>query len=175
MTDFPELYTDRLKLRKIHIEDIPSLVKYANNRRISDHILNMPYPYQEPDAVFRISYVHQGFKTNTRYVFAIVLKKTDEFIGEISLHLDNQKHIAQLAYWIGEPHWKNGFATEAIKTVLEFGFERLNLVLIFATCEEGNIASVRVLEKNGLQQKGSGGNILQYVKSKSKNMNRPNE
>ncbi len=62
MEFFPELNTKRLKLRKIQVEDIPSLVKYANNKKISDHILNIPYPYQEPDAVFRISYIVQGFK-----------------------------------------------------------------------------------------------------------------
>ena len=163
MKDFPQLFTDRLHLRKIHIDDIPLLVKYANNKQVSDHILNIPYPYQEPDAVFRIRYVNEGFKTNSRYVFAIVLKETNEFIGEISLHLDDKKDVAQLAYWIGEPFWKKGFATEAIKAMLAFGFEKLYLYLIFATCDEKNIASIRVLEKNGLQKKGSAGSILQFV------------
>ena len=92
MEVFPELITGRLKLRKISIEDIPSLVKYANNKRIADKILNIPYPYQEPDAVFRISYVYQGFKNKTRYVFAIIFQENEELIGEISLHLAIQKN-----------------------------------------------------------------------------------
>lgn len=163
MNDFPQLYTQRLKLRKLQVEDIPSLIKYANNKKVSDYILNIPYPYQEFDAVFRISYVHNGFKTKARYIFSIIVKETDEFIGEISLHLDKQKPVAELGYWIGEPFWKNGFVTEAIQTILQFGFEKLNLELIFATCDKENIGSVRVLEKNGMQRKGSGGSILQYV------------
>ena len=170
MKDFPELYTDRLHLRKIRIEDIPLLVKYANNRNVSDYILNIPYPYQEPDAVFRIRYVHEGFKTKARYVFVIALRETDEFIGEISLHVDKQKNMAQLAYWIGEPFWKNGFVTEAIKAILQFGFETLDLDLVFATCDEENIGSIRVLEKNGMRRRGSAGGILQYtVKKKTFN------
>jgi len=161
--DFPELYTDRLKLRKIQVEDIPLLVKYANNKKVSDYILNIPYPYQEYDAVFRISYVQQGFKANARYVFAIVLKETGEFVGEISLHLDNQKNMAQLAYWIGESLWNNGFVTEAIKAILKFGFENLNLDLIYATCEEDNTASMRVLQKNGISNTGISGSVYQYT------------
>ena len=45
MEVFPELHTPRLKLRKIQIEDIDALVKYANNKKISDHVVNIPYPY----------------------------------------------------------------------------------------------------------------------------------
>jgi [ribosomal protein S5]-alanine N-acetyltransferase len=163
MTHFPQLYTNRLILRKIQVEDIPALVQYANNKNVSKYILNIPYPYQEPDAVFRISYVHQGFKANSRYVFSIVLKEADAFIGEISLHLDGQKPIAQLAYWIGEPFWNQGIVTEAIARVLVFGFEVLQLELVFATCDAENVASVKVLEKNGLSKTGATGDILQYV------------
>jgi RimJ/RimL family protein N-acetyltransferase len=163
MKDFPQLETSRLRLRRIQIDDIPSLVKYANNKKISDFILNLPHPYQEFDAVFRIRYVHEGFKARTRYIFAIVLKKTGEFIGEISLHLDNQKSVAELAYWIGEPLWKNGYVTEAINEILAFGFKTLNLDLITATCKEDNMASVRVLEKNGLQKSEPAGSIVEYT------------
>ncbi len=58
MQVFPELDTNRLKLRKIVLEDVPALVKYANNKEVAKNILNIPYPYHEPDAVFRIRYVH---------------------------------------------------------------------------------------------------------------------
>ncbi|MBD0378011.1 MAG: GNAT family N-acetyltransferase, partial [Flavisolibacter sp.] len=132
MEVFPELYTKRLTLRKIGLEDVPSLVKYANNKKIADKVLNIPYPYQEPDAVFRISYVHQGFKNKTRYVFAIIYKESEELVEEISLHLDNSKNIAQLAYWIGEPFWGKGIATEACQAILKFGMEKLQLDMIYA-------------------------------------------
>ena len=117
MEIFPELNTNRLKLRKIRIEDIPSLVKYANNKKISDNIINIPYPYREPDAAFRISFVVRGFKNKIRYVFAIILKESEELIGEISLHLlDKKNHHGQLAYWLGEPFWNQGITTEATRS-----------------------------------------------------------
>jgi RimJ/RimL family protein N-acetyltransferase len=167
MEVFPELNTKRLTLRKMTIEDIPSLVKYANNKKIADNVLNIPFPYQEPDAVFRISYVHQGFKNNTRYAFAIVYKESGEMIGEISLHVDQSGNIAQLAYWIGEPFWGKGMATEAAAAILEFGLEGLHLDMIYAECHVENQASKKVLLNNGMIRKGVSGSIMQYGLSRN--------
>ena len=162
METFPVLYTPRLILRKISPDDIPSLVKYANNKKIADHVLNIPHPYSEPEAVFRISYVVQGFKSKARYVFAIVLKETEEFIGEIGLHLDKDGTIAQLGYWVGEPYWNTGIASEATGAVLKFGFEKLGFDKIFATCHADNAASAKVLVNNGVVQHSMNGNVIQY-------------
>jgi ribosomal-protein-alanine N-acetyltransferase len=87
MESFPELNTSRLKLRKIQLGDITSLLKYCNNKKISDQILNIPYPYKEEDAIFRMNFVLQGFRKKERFVFAITLKDKEELIGEIGLHL----------------------------------------------------------------------------------------
>lgn len=161
MDTFPQLYTPRLLLRKLRVDDVPSLVKYANNRKISDNIINIPYPYEEPNAVFRISYVHQGFKNKTRYVFAIILKDIEELIGEISLHLGNDGKMAELGYWVAEPFWNKGIATEAISAVLKFGFQ-LGLGLVIATCHEDNIGSSRVLEKNAMIKGSTRGHVTQF-------------
>lgn len=161
MQVFPELYTKRLIIRKITIEDIPALLKYANNKKISDRVLNIPHPYREPEAVFRISYVHQGFKNKTRYVFAIILKESQELIGEIGLHMVNPG-VAQLAYWVGEPYWGQGLATEATEAAIKFGMETLHLDMLFAECHVDNIASEKVLVKTGTKKVGVHGNVVQY-------------
>ncbi len=166
MDTFPELHTPRLKLARLTADDIPALVRYANNRKISDQVLNIPHPYDEPDAVFRISYVLQGFKSKARYVFAITLRERAELIGEIGLHLDNGGKIAQLGYWVGEPFWNKGIASESVKAALTFGFGKLGLDLVYATCHIDNPASARVLEKNGMTQRSINGNVAQYVLSK---------
>lgn len=163
MESFLLLFTKRLNLRKLQVEDVDSLVKYANNRAISDQIINIPHPYREPDGVFRISYVHQGFVKQSRYVFAIILREREELIGEISLHLSEDKKGAEIGYWIGEPFWQKGFVTEAVDRVLKFGFEDLKLERIYATCNEENEASWRVLERHGMEKKGQQGRILPYV------------
>ncbi len=162
MDTFPTLYTPRLILRKITIDDIPALLKYANNPKIADRIVNIPYPYEEPTAVFRISYVHQGFKQKSRFVFSIISKAEQCLIGEISLHLNNTKDGAELGYWLGEPFWNQGLIKEAIARVTQFGFQELNLKSISASCDADNIASHKVLENNAFKQTPSHGKTLIY-------------
>jgi ribosomal-protein-alanine N-acetyltransferase len=148
MKAFPELNTNKLKLRKIRPQDLSSLLQYCNNKKISDQILNIPYPYQEEDAIFRMNFVLQGFKNKERYVFAITLKEKDELIGEIGLHLDKGNDSAQLGYWIGEPFWGQGIVTEAAGAILQFGFEALKLNKIYATHYPDNKASAKVMLNN---------------------------
>ena len=154
------LYTDRLKLRKLHYEDLPALAKYANNKIIADNIVNIPFPYREPDAAMRLSAVIQGYKTKTRFPLAIIHRDRDEFIGEISLNLmDKKSKHAQMAYWIGEPFWNQGITTEAVAEVIKFGFETLEMDLIFGDCYVDNIASEKVMTKNGMSFHTKNGNI----------------
>lgn len=160
---FPLLKTPNLKLRKLDFDDISLLVKYADNRNISDHIVNIPYPYREPDAVFRLGYVMKGFKARSRFVFAIALNDTNEFIGEISLHIE-QPNQAQLGYWIGEPFWSRGYAKEAIAAITKFGFEKLELDKIYALCHEDNTASQRVVEWNEFDKVSTTGRVILYEK-----------
>ncbi|MEL6254272.1 MAG: GNAT family N-acetyltransferase [Bacteroidota bacterium] len=158
MDYFPTLYSPRLILRKIEIDDIPALLKHANNKKIADRIPNLPFPYKEPQAVFRISYVVQGFKQKKRFVFAIILKETEELIGEISLHKEGEK-LAQVAFWLSESYWKQGFTTEALKATLEFGLGKAGYDQIYATCRPDNPASAQVMLKNGMKQGKDQGNL----------------
>lgn len=162
MLVFPILHTERLKLRKLEVEDFSSLVKYADNKKISDRILNMPYPYREPDAAFRMGYVNKGFKDKVRFVFSIIRRENNEFIGEVSLHLNKDGQRAEIGYWLGEPHWGSGIMTEAVKAVLQFGFERLDLNAVYASSNKDNLASARVLEKNGMRITHSSGNVIEH-------------
>lgn len=148
MNEFPELFTTRLRLRKVGLSDVPSLISYCHNKKISDQILNIPYPYREEDALFRINFVLQGFKNKERYVFAISLNGSNELIGEIGLHLDKANDSAQFGYWIAEPFWGRGIASEATAALLEFGFGTLGLNKIFATHYPDNPASGKIMQNN---------------------------
>jgi ribosomal-protein-alanine N-acetyltransferase len=65
MYSSPVIMTDRLLLRKLEYEDLPALIKYADNQKVADKIVNIPHPFREPDAAFRLSYVLQGWKKKT--------------------------------------------------------------------------------------------------------------
>jgi ribosomal-protein-alanine N-acetyltransferase len=165
MLSFPELHTPRLHLRRITADDIPALLKHGNNANIAKYVRSVPHPYTEPQAVFRISYVLQGFKEKSRYVFAIILKETGELIGETGLHLDNAT-TAQMGYWIGEEFWNNGLASEAVAAVLKYGFEKLGLEKIYATHHEENPASGKVMVNNNMPYRGMSGSLLTYSMTK---------
>lgn len=151
---FPQLTTPRLLLRRMELSDLPSLISHVNNEKISDQILNIPYPYSEEDAIRRLNFVIQGFDDATRYVFAITMKDRNELIGEIGLHLDRQNSNAQFGYWVAEPFWGRGIATEATSAVLRFGFGKLQLHKIYATHYPSNTASAKVMLKNGMIREG---------------------
>lgn len=145
---FPELHTERLKLRRLQLTDLPLLVQYANNKKISDQIINIPFPYTEDDAVQRLNFVIQGFAAGERYVFVITKDHENQLIGEIGLHLDKHNNIAQFGYWIAEPFWGQGIASEALTAVLQFGLETLQLQKIYATHYTDNPASGKVMLHN---------------------------
>jgi RimJ/RimL family protein N-acetyltransferase len=70
------------------------------------------------------------------------------------LHLDKNNNNAQFGYWVAEPFWGNGIATEATAAVLQFGFEKLNLNKIYATHFPDNKASGKVMLKNKMIKEG---------------------
>ncbi|WP_086009480.1 GNAT family N-acetyltransferase [Nafulsella turpanensis] len=133
MTDFPALNTERLILRSLSFVDIPKIIEYANNARIAEMTLNIPHPYTEKDAVYWINMAYTGFEKRIQYTFGIYLNTTSEFIGGIGLKVDSKFDRGELGYWIAEQFWNNGYASEAVKEIIIYGFENLNLNKIFAT------------------------------------------
>ncbi|MFH6604124.1 GNAT family N-acetyltransferase [Maribacter algicola] len=150
MEDFPELRTERLVLNQPKWNDVPVIVSHADNIKIVENTRTMPHPYHEEDAISWIQMVNQGFQDKDRYIFAVRLNLDDSFIGGIGLTLDVQNNRAELGYWIAEPFWNLGFATEAVEAILKFGFETLGLNKIIAVYLTTNSASGKVMVKNGM-------------------------
>ena len=81
-------------------------------------------------------------------IFAIA--NADEAIGAIGLTLhDAHERSAEVGYWLGEPFWGRGIATEAVRALIVHAFEHFDLLRVQATVFEWNPASIRVLEKCG--------------------------
>ena len=154
MTDFPELNTAALTLRRTCQADIPALIKYLSNRSISSQLLNIPFPYREEDATKRLNFIEQGFLNKDRYVFAVSLRTDSELIGQIGLHLDKIHNHAEVGYWIAEPFRNKGIASQAAGMILKFGFEILKLHKIYATHFPDNPASAKVMLKHKMIKEG---------------------
>jgi RimJ/RimL family protein N-acetyltransferase len=163
MLDGLNLKAEKIQLRVLEESDFPSLVKLANNKAISANVLNIPYPYSEFNAIMRKSYITQGFNEKSKFVFAIALNDSNQFVGEISLHVKSQG-LAECAYWIGEPYWNKAYASQALRVITIYGFKEWKLKTIFASCRSINKSSIRVLEKNGFSFLKSAGKVNYYKK-----------
>ena len=154
MSEFHILHTERLVLSVPEAKDIPRLLAYAKNPVISRNLLTFPYPYTERDAIWWINSANEGHQSGNEYIFAFRDKETESFMGGIGLHLDKQNNLAEVGYWLGEPHWGKGYATEGTKEMLRFGFEVLELNRITSSHYDYNPGSGRVIEKSGLIKEG---------------------
>jgi len=151
MNAYPTLDTERLLLRQPVVRDIPTIVQLANEPTVANMTLNIPYPYQESDAVYWLNAANQGFASGLHRVFAIELRQTGQFIGGIGLTIEPRFNRAEAGYWVGKPFWNQGVATEALRAVLAFGFDTLALHKIFATHLVENLASGKVMQRAGMQ------------------------
>lgn len=154
MLTFPKIQTPRLKLTQVQWTDIPKIVAYAGDERISATTMNIPFPYETKDAIFWIHAANKGFADQSQYTFAIRLQPTDEFIGGIGLKINQRFNRAGLGYWLAHPYWNRGYMTEAVQAILEFGFTTLELNKIYATHLAENPASGKVMLKNGMIKEG---------------------
>ncbi len=153
-TPFPQLETPRLRLRAFAPADVPPLVALAGNYEVARNTLNIPHPYHAEDARYWVQATQENYAQQTGYAFAIELRATGEFIGGIGLTLERRFDRAEAGYWLGQPYWGRGLASEALGVLLRFGFGELKLNKIYATHIAGNPASGRVMLKNGMVKEG---------------------
>ena len=141
----------QVELKQFSEKHIPALCELLNNENVSKWLLQVPFPYTLQDAEVWINKCKDHPENKTDFVFAI--EKDGLLIGGIGLH-NKSGHSAEVGYWLGEKYWGNGYITEAIKEITDYGFKELSLVRITAHVFEGNIRSEKVLLKNGFEYEG---------------------
>jgi RimJ/RimL family protein N-acetyltransferase len=142
------LETERLLLRSPSVSDAEQIASLADNQHVAEMLSTMPYPYTVADARTFLDQI------GNRPVFAITDKSTNSLLGVIGLSKVTESQ-AELGYWLGEPHWGNGFATEAAHAVIDWGFNALNLDAISINCRVVNESSRKVIAKCGAQYTGT--------------------
>ncbi len=146
----PTLNTERLCLRQHELADIPELTRLIGAREVAANLLRVPHPYTEQDARTFITSRKQSSDAD----FAISLRSEDRLIGGIGLQIDSANPRAELGYWLGVPYWGQGYATEAARAAVEYGFQTLGLHRIWAGVFAGNSVSANVLRKSGMRHEG---------------------
>jgi len=119
-----ELKLARCTLRPWRVGDETSLVRNANNRRVWHNLSRLPHPYTRQDADAWIARA----STHVPVVdFAIVVD--GDAVGGIGVELGRDVFLrsAEVGYWLGEPYWGRGIATEALRAVTEYAFATFGL------------------------------------------------
>lgn len=136
-------------LRPWRTDDVESLVENANNINIAKFLTNMfPHPYTKENAIKFINFANSD---NPIHIFAIEVD--NKAVGGIGIHPqhDIMCKNAELGYWLGEKYWNNGIISGAINQMIDFAFKNYDIIRLYARPFGNNIASQRVLEKNGFK------------------------
>jgi len=151
----PLLQTRRLGLRAFAGGDAERVRELAGAREIADTTISIPHPYPHGAAEQWIEHLPQLFEAGLAAHFAITSRESGELLGSVALRDIEREHLqAELGFWIGVPWWGRGYATEAAREVIRFGFGELALNRIYAHHMLRNPASGSVLRKIGMTQEG---------------------
>ena len=146
------LTTERLLLRDFIESDWEAVLAYQQDPlylRYNEWTSRSPKEVRE---FLQMFLDHQTQSPRFKFQFAITLKSTGQLIGNCGVRRDHpEAQEGDMGYELDPGHWGQGYATEAARTVLNFGFSNLNLRRISAWCVADNAGSARVLEKIGMR------------------------
>lgn len=145
------LKTERLILRPLDESDARPLAELANNWNIARMLARLPHPYELSDAEAWISIQPERRASGAEFCYGVTLE--DALIGSCGV-MRHDTGTYELGYWIGEPFWNRGFATEAAEAVIAETAAKFGAARIVAGHFVDNHASGRVLTKLGFRYTG---------------------
>ncbi|MDH5720346.1 MAG: GNAT family N-acetyltransferase [Spirochaetia bacterium] len=146
---FKEIVTERLRLRKIKLSDAKSMFLYAANKETTRYMGWQTHNSIEETNEYLKS-IMPLYKTKKYYDWAIELKENGKMIGTCGfVNVQTNKEFAEIGYIIHQDYHKKGYGTEAVQSLIEFGFKTLRLTKIYARIYKENKISIRLAKKCG--------------------------
>ncbi|AZA99380.1 N-acetyltransferase [Chryseobacterium joostei] len=144
---FPELETDRLKLRRADVNDINELFAMRSDPDMMKYIPR-PLATDLEEASTHLKIMDEKITSNEMINWAITLKDDPKMIGTIGYyHIKPEHYRAEIGYMLLPDYQGKGYVTEAITKVVNYAFTTMNLHSIEAVIDPENVASAKVLEK----------------------------
>lgn len=141
-----------VQLRTLDEKDATVMAHLANNKNVWDNLRDkMPHPYTRKDAAY---FIRLTQNENPQVTFGIACEGSLCGVIGLLLQSDVYRKSAEMGYWVGEPYWGKGIATQAVEKIVKYGFEKLGLHRIYAGVFENNRKSMHVLGKNGFTKEG---------------------
>jgi RimJ/RimL family protein N-acetyltransferase len=142
--------TERLLLRSPMPSDARPLAQLLGNWEVARWLVRVPYPYRVEHATAWIERSAEERAAGTGWPFVVQLRESGTLIGSIDVSVEPDGVSGALGYWLGQPYWGRGYATEGARAIIEFAFNVAGLVRIVAQALPDNRRSIEVLEKAGL-------------------------
>ena len=151
---FPELDTERLRLRVLRQADAASLFAVLSDRQVTEFYDDEPFT-EVAQAREQIVSWNEGFGARRCIRWGIVLREDGVVIGSCGYYSLHGWHgRASIGYELARSFWRQGIMTEALRAITQFGFDEIGLNRIQATVMQGNQASIKLLEKLGFGREG---------------------
>ena len=148
LSTFPVLVTERLVLRELRTSDAERVFAMRSDPAVMRHV-NRPMATSITDAIELIERINTNIAANEAVHWALTRAGEDTFLGLIGFwRIVKEHHYAELGYTLMQEAWGQGYASEAIDTVVNFGFGTMGLHRVEAITRPANTVSMRVLEKN---------------------------
>jgi [ribosomal protein S5]-alanine N-acetyltransferase len=150
-----ELHTDHLFLREFVTADWQAVLAYQHDPRYLQYYDWIDRTPGDVQRFVQLFLDQQEEHPPRKFQLAVVLKKTEHLIGNCGIRRAAiTSHEADIGYEVSPDHWGHGYATEAARAIVHFGFAELKVHRIWAWCITDNLASARVLEKIGFKLEG---------------------
>jgi [ribosomal protein S5]-alanine N-acetyltransferase len=149
------LRTERLTLREFAESDWPALHTFEARPEVAR--FRPVEPRTAEDCRAYVARAIEGAAADPRHIYdlAVILTSEDRLIGRCGLRItDPELDEGMLWYTLHPDYWGRGYATEAARAMVDFGFRELRLHRTWAGCDPANVASWRVMERVGMRREG---------------------
>ena len=151
---FPVLKTTRLDLVRIGSQYASRFFDIMSKEQVTKYY-GMDSLVSQEEAEQIINSFQMGFELKRSIRWGLILKETGEFIGTIGLNnLNERAKKSEIGYELHPDYWRQGIAAEAIREVLQYSFEELDLFRMGAVTYPANEASSGLLKKLGFKEEG---------------------
>jgi [ribosomal protein S5]-alanine N-acetyltransferase len=147
------VYTDHLILREYQATDFTGVHAYASAPETVNFMTWGPNTPEDTHKFIQLAISHQRADPRRDFQFIVALQTNNQIIGGCGIHIRRPENRgAEFGYAFHRDFWGQGYGTEAAAALLKFGFEKLNIHRIAATCDPRNVGSARIMEKNDMRK-----------------------
>lgn len=163
----PELNTERLLLRRVHLKDAADLFEYARDPEVARFVTWKPHQ-KVSDTKKAIVWFQEQYAKSLSVSWGLLHRAHEKVIGTcgfVAISVPDER--AEIGYAMSRDYWGKGYMSEAVRAVLQYGFETMKLNRIEAKVDLENNASSHLLEKMGMKYEGI---LRQYVFCKGEHL-----